>query len=529
MRIKNFIKKTTSFLLLTLVLGLGISLNSTPVKAANEHTVTITTDKANVKPGDTFTITIAVKNTSTAPIANLEVRVPFLRTIQDANFQLDTPSFNKVLDSVEYPAGFQARSWLLNTLAVNETKSFALKYQVVGDPKTANGLVSNYTLPITWVDPADAPSNQNINVKTFRADVYIQKKYNKSYNVNLAKLDSLDNQVSLVTLNSKYTYPGSKTTNLKTITSANIASFPNFVLESEEVKMEWTTPIDFSAATTASQLSTLDANLQTSSGRVVFNSANLPFLAKGPVKVTFKNMDFLFAPKVKIGSEVKEILDAKGVYTQATKTVVLDLPILQNTSIAPSLQFDAPVIETHEDRINLEGKVGDTKAKLTYKINGGEAKEFFGIDLQTGSFSIPLEVDKADKSVEVIAKSANGEETAKIITVKYTIDTTPTTVTTEAPSTISLPLNNITLILGLAALGVAIVIGSFIYYLTKNKRNQKLKDDQAKLNLVVNRVSSVKPEEFNSTSIAKDQEEEIDLTSLKKKYEVTKPEEGKGI
>lgn len=491
--------------------------------ANNNIGVTFGTDKANVKPGDTFSIIIDVKNTGSSGINNVEVRVPFLKTISDASYQIESPSFNKVLDTNEYPSGFNSRSWIINRLDPDETQSFSIKYTVSADPKTPNGLVSSYNLPITWVDPAGAQSNTLVNVKTFRADIYVNKSYSTSYTANLPKLDSLDNQVALVTLNSKYLYSGTKTTNLKTITSTNIASFPNFVLDTQDVTMEWLSPIDFSGAQSAQQLGNLDTSLTTDWGKIQFNPAGLPFLANKNVRITFKNQSYVKAPQIKTGSDVLDLDKAKATFNQSGKTINLDENALVNTTIVPGIQIDKPVIETTVEDVEIKGTVSDPTTAVTYSVDDNAALPLVGVDLQTGVFTIPINIKTGTKQVEITTKYRNGEETSKVVVVRFTNDSDQTTATTtNVPSTISLPINQITIALLLAAVGLLAIIIGIIYYLVKHRKG-KDKKAQINLNPVVNKVSSIG--NSNENEIVNDKEnkvspskEKIDLTSLKNKY-----------
>jgi len=485
----------------------------------NTYSVTVSSDKTNVKPGDSFSIIIDVKNTSSNVINNLEIRVPFARTIKDSTYQVESPSFNKILDTIEYPTGFNSRAWIINSLDPNESKSFSLKYQVIADPQIPGGLVSSFNLPISWVDPAGAQSNTQLDVKTFRADIYINKIYSNSFTLNLPKLESLDNQVALVNFNAKYLFAGSKTTNPKSITNSNINSFPNFTLDSSEMTIEWLAPIDFSAPSTFSQLANLDASLATSWGKIAFNATNLPFLANKPVRISFKDQNFVNPPKIKLGENVTGLAEAKATFSQSNKTIVIEQPSLNNVAIVPNIEIDNPVIETNVEDVEIVGKVSDPNSPVTYSIDNSPPQTITGIDLSTGKFTIRVNIKNGTKQVEIKSSFKNKEEESKIVIIKFIEEATTTqATTTEPPSTISLPLNQITIALLLAAVGLLAIIVGIIYYLVKKRRTNNPKSAQINLNPVVNKVSSIgtNDEQINTSN----QKEKIDLTQLKKKYEI---------
>lgn len=486
------------------------------------YTVNVTTDKTTVNPGDEFNITITAKNTSASRINNFELRVPFARTIQDATLQGESPSFNKILENIEYPAGFNSRSWLINSFDPNETGTFTLKYKVTAEPKTPSGLVSNITLPITWVDPAGYESNKLLIKNNFRVDAYINRQYSNSAIANLPTLQSLSTPLSLVTLNAKYLETGSKTTNLKSVTPANIKALPNFVLESADLLIEWTGPIDLSAANVPAQLTNLDANLTTEWGKISFVESNLPFLANKPVKVTFKNANFIFAPKIRIGQDTKSLSEAKGNFTVGTKNITIDLEKLSNIAISPEIQFEQAVIETDKENYDLQGKVADPRSQVSYTING-ETRTITAIDLSTGAFTIPVKVNESSVQIEITTKYKNNEDDKKVVIVRRTQSATPTP-TPQNSRTISEPVNQITIGLILAATGLLAIIGGIIYFLYRS-RHKAVKKPEIDLNpVVLGKISSIgnKPEVDSNPNISN-----IDLAELKKKYEVDKDKKEK--
>lgn len=458
--------------------------------ASASYTLTASVDKTSAKPGDTFEVTFTATNTGAAAISNFEIRVPFLRTVKDTSFVAENPSFNKLLESIEYPTGFQSRSWLINSFGPGEAKTFKAQYKIDSDPKTPNGLISNFTLPVTWVDPAGLPSNAEQKLPYLRADVYINKSYAKSYQGALPKLESLDNQVALTTLPSIYTYSGSKTTNLKSVTSANIKAFPNFTLETQDVLMEWTQPVDLSGADVAAKLNSLNTNLKPSWGKVEFSAANLAFLAK-PVKLTFKETEFISEPKVRIGTEVKDFSESKGVFTENNRTTQITLDVMNTIALAPDIMIEQAVVESEFDEAKINGTVNDPRATVKYTVNGGEEKSVGTIDLQTGKFEIPVNVKDGEQHVEITATLQNKESTTKAAVAKLSGTTQATPTPTQTPDKISLPINQVTVGLLLLALAMISIIGGFIYYLYNRRKLNKKKNPDINLNPKVNKVSSL--------------------------------------
>ena len=528
--------KFLTFLLL--VLGMSLSpLAGNEVKAATDYTLVLAATKTSVNASDAFNFTLTVENTGTDKISNFEVRVPFIRTIQDTTYGGETPSFNKVLAATEFPENFNSRAWLINTFDPKEKATYTLKYNVAASPKTPNGLISNVTLPASWKDPNGLDSGKLNSLKTFRADVYLNKKYDQSFEIPLPTLAALNNPISLVTFNSKYIFSGSKTTDLKTVTTANIKAFPNFTLESQDIKIEWLEPIDLSAATVASQLTNLDTNLATNWGKITFNEANLPFLNK-KVRVTFKNSDFVFAPKINVNKDILSLTDAKATFTPGTKIIVLELDKLKNLAIAPEIQTEESVIESDQESIEVKGKVSDPRTNVTYKIGEEEIKTLSGIDISTGEFSFKVDLKEGSQDVEISTKYRNEEETKKIVVVRRNAsEATPTPENTQR-STISAPLNTITIGLILAALGLIAIIAGIIYYLYRNKKKGinakdsdidpvilntsaiKGKDDTLEPEVSLRREAGDEVKDDLSKITQEKNKSNIDLASMKKKYEL---------
>ncbi len=486
------------------------------------YTISTNVDKPIAKPGDDVTFTITAQNTGTTKINNFEIRIPFIREIGDTTFNGESPSFNKVLDSIDYPAGFNSRSWIINTFDPKESVTYALKYKIAAEPKTPNGLIANVTLPIVWTDPAGLAPNKLHILNYIRADIYLNRIYNKSYQLTLPTLQVLTAPISQVNLNSKYLFAGSKTTNLKSITIDNVKSVPNFILESEEVLIEWLQPIDLSGSSTPSQLSNLDQNLITEWGKITFTESSMPFLANKPVKITFKNINLVFAPKIKNTNEIKELTDLKGNFIPGNALLVLELEKLSTTTIVPEIKLDQAVYETDKENIEVIGKVADPKSSISFKIGDENARTLSVIDINTGSFTIPIEVKDITQQIEVSTKYKNGEETKKIVIVRRLQGNTAPTGTNASGNsrTISAPINQITLGLIFAASGLLAIIGGIIYYLYR-ARNKKSKLSIEVNPIVLNKIGGIgSRSDIDRPHGKQDPSNNIDLISLKNRYSV---------
>lgn len=514
-----------------------------------EYSVTFTSSIDSVNPGDTFNLSLSVENTGATPIDNFEIRIPFNKTIADTTYTGESPSYNKVLSSNAYPSGFNSRSWIINSFNSNSKQTYSLKYSVSSSPTTQNGLVSNFTLPSDWNDPAGLASGQLISQQVMRADIYINNTYDKSVQVTLPTLKALDNPLASVTLNAKF---NGSTTDLKKVTSSNIKSFPNFILETSDVKIEWLEPVDLSATNVPSQLSNLDTNLNVSWGKVAFQSVNLPFLNNKKVKVTFKNSNFVFAPKIKVDNEVKDLSDISATFTPSSQIIVLEQNKLTNLAITPEIKVDQAVIESDQDKIEVKGQVSDPRSALIVKI-GDKTETLTGIDITNGNFSFKVDVKDGSQQVEISTKYKNDEETKKVVIVRKTNNETTPTPQEESRGTIDAPLNGITLGLLLAALGVLAIIGGIIYYLYRAKKKNTKNTTNIDINPTVlnaSKIGSIKDEtELNRPAFERKEEKiesssktksvtenlesntkdkntsSIDLTNLKKRYETGKEDD----
>ena len=521
----NIAKKLISFLVISISISSFFIQTNTTKAQSEAYTLTSSIDKETVKPGETFSITFTATNTGTKDITNFEIRVPFARTIAEANYTIEDPSFNKVLDSFEFPAGYNSRSWIINNFKKDEVKTFKITYTVAADAKNTDGLISKVTLPIVWVDPAGLESNRALELKNLRADIYINKSYKSSTQVPLPTLQSIEAPVSSVTLNAKYLFQGSKTTNLKNINKTNFKSIENFTLESQDVLLEWQKPIDLSAANAATLLASLDSNLETSWGKIVYKD-NIPFLSNIPVKITFKNTNFVFDPKVKTSTDVVDLTTLKGANNKSSKTVTLNPDKLSTAILLSDIQSEQAVYNTKQENNDIKIKVSDPKSTVTYALNGVE-NTVSSIDLVTGEFTIPVKISEGSVQITISTKLKNNEVNSKVIVVRFSTDATPTPTEEVVSSSVSMPFNQLTIILLLAALGILSIIVGIVFYILRNRNLQQLK--KAGINIkpiTINKVSSITPTaESNLFPTAKAKvkakeidNDQIDLVSLRSKY-----------
>lgn len=521
----NIAKKLISFLFISISISSFFIQTNTTKAQSEAYTLTSSIDKETVKPGETFSVTFTATNTGTKNITNFEIRVPFARSIAEANYTIEDPSFNKVLDSIEFPAGYNSRSWIINTFKEGDVKTFKISYTVAENAKNTNGLLSKVNLPIVWVDPAGLESNKALEFKNLRADIYINKSYKSSTQVPLPTLQSIEAPVSSVNLNAKYLFQGSKTTNLKNINQTNFKSVPNFSLESQDVLLEWQKPIDLSATNAATLLSSLDSNLDTSWGKIVYKD-NIPFLSNIPVKITFKNTNFVFDPKVKTSTDVVDLTTLKGTNNKSSKTVTLNLDKLSTVILLSDIQSEKAVYDIDKQDNEIKIKVSDPRSTVTYSLNGQETN-VSSIDLVTGEFTIPVKISEGSVQITISAKLKNNEVNSKVIVVRFSNDATPTPTEELVSSSVSMPFNQLTIILLLAALGILSIIGGIVFYILRNRKAQQLK--KAGINIkpiTINKVSSITPTaESNLFPTAKLKvkakeidNDQIDLVSLRSKY-----------
>jgi hypothetical protein len=519
MNLKSLLIKKIALTLIFLLIFLPISTNKvfaqTRTPQQRGFSLRISVDKQTVNSNDTFRINIEVENTSNTTINNFEIRTPFARSIADAILDRESPSFNKVLDTIEFPAGFNSRSWIINSFEPGQEETFSINYRVSANPTIQNGLVAKYTLPASWVDPAGVRSNVLIETKDFRVDTYINRVYSSSFNTQLPSLQSLNTPLSLIELNSKYRFNGSKTTDFKTINAQNIASFPNFTLESQDILIEWLQPLDLSAQTTASQFSNLDNNLKTTWGNIEFNNANLTFLQGKPIRVTFKNANFVNEPQLKRGNNIIKLSDANAIFQVSNRTISLELPQIENLAIVPDIILDESVIETESDFVNITGKVSDPRSPLIFTF-GEKSQTLSVIDISTGAFSFRVPVNEESMQVEVSTKYSNEEETKKVVIIRKNQAEETNSNPIEENRTINLLFNPITTILLLIAIALGSALVGYFYYIYKKKKKDEkidLKTDP----VIISSISGIgtKPESDDKNTDVKE-----DLSKLKDKYTI---------
>lgn len=453
-----------------------LGLHSYSALAAEEsdykYTVDMAFDKEKVSEADTFTLNFTLKNTGTTPIPNVEIRVPFYNTIQNIKSTSEDSTFNKLLNDGEYPSGFNSRSWLVNSLAVGSTRNFSIKYTLAD---TVPILESKFTLPASWSDPGGLESSKALNLNYARSDVYIQGIYESSLKKTLPAIDSIANKVTGIRLNNKYYFSGSKTTDFKNIKDSNIKAFSPFILDTADITIEWSEPIDFSSEGTLDKLKKLDTFLKVEWGKVEFNSKELLFLLK-PAKITFKNLNFVNPPKVKVENNILPISDLSASFDVSTKTLnVTHGEKVKTTVVSPDLIFENGVIQTSESNITIKGKTIDPKTPVKYKIDSSPEVTVNEIDLSTGEFEIPITDSQKVTKVTVTTSLKNNESLDKIVLIKYSDkDGEENAAATTSPDKVSLPWNPITIALMLVAGGILLLIVGFVYFLYfRRKKFQK--------------------------------------------------------
>ncbi|GIW57079.1 MAG: hypothetical protein KatS3mg083_024 [Candidatus Dojkabacteria bacterium] len=436
-------------------------------------------DKTSVKPGETFTVTINVENTGTTTINNFEIRLPFIRNIQEVNFELESPSFNKILDSFEFPTGFNSRSWLINTFSPGLTKTFSITYKVLDSAQDENGLIAKFTLPITWVDPAGLDSNREITLNSLRADIYINKMYKNSNYVELPKLDYKSNPFVKVKLSDKFVFDGSRTTDLSKLDPQTLNAVNNFKLETQHVLLEWQKPIDLSSSEAVNVFSNLDQYLDSSPAKVVYKK-RINFFDNIPVKVTFKQMYFVFEPKIKIGNDIEEFTKLQGNLNRSAREVSIYLDQIKSALLIPDIKTDKSIYETNEQDIEIKAYVSDPNARVTYKIDkNSQENQIFVVDIDSGEFTIPIQLNRPSLQIEITATIHNDQSFSKVIIVKSTTkpEITPTEITSEQ-STISMPVNQLTIILLIVAVSILSIIISIVFYLLYKGKKRKTKSSK---------------------------------------------------
>jgi len=503
------------------------SITPVPTPVIPSYGVNAIFDKTSVKDSDVFNFTFGIENRGAAPIQNLEIRVPFFKTIQDTEGVTEIPTFNRLLANGEYPQGLNDRAWIINTLNPGQSSVYKIQYKVVNAPKVTNGLISKFTVPSGWVDPRGLPQGSAQQLKYFRADVYIGGTYAQSYEVNLPTLTTIDNQISSITLNSMYLFAGSRTSNLKTVNSSNIAAFPNFILETEDILFEWQEPIDFSGADTATKLKQLDANFIPEWGKVSIKPDQLKFLDK-PVKVTFKKTDFLSDPKIKVNAELTDLLSAKGTFNPSTKDVIVTLSNLKSLALSPVIDVEKSVVETSEEKIVLKAKTNNTRAKISYKVDAASPLEILAVDAQTGAFEVTIPNTKDVKQVELMSKIRNNEVGQKIVIVKYTPANITPTPQEESTRKTGSAFNPVTKILLMLAGAVFFILAAYLYFLYYRRKKNKALKDKIDLDVLTKRENLDESIASSGNEVKEHGPSSINLDSMKdfeslRRFEENKP------
>lgn len=483
-------KKMQFFFLFSLIFLSAFSLNSayavtptvtqtptpTPsIAAISQFGVDLAFDKEKVSEDNSVSLNITVKNTGNTDINNLVLRVPLLKTIQDTRSITESPLFNQLLNSGEYPSGFNDRGWIVNTLTPAATKNFSVKITTTDKTINSATLISKFKLPTTWSDPAGLESNKEQALNYFRVDTYLNGTYKQSYQKPFPQIDSNSKKITGLRLNEKYYPKDSKTTDFKNITDSNIKAYSPFILETTDVLIEWKEPIDFSSAGILEKMRKFDEHFKVEWGKVSIKSSELPFLLKS-AQVTFKNIDLVNKPKIKIEEDTASLEDAKAIFEQAKKTVTINFAdTLKSVQLSPDLIFDSTVIDTKEKRTIVKGKTSDPAQNISYQLDGEKETNIDYIDLSNGEFEVVIPDASKVKQVKVETALKNGEKIEKTLIVKYAGDNTASSSGSEVPGRVNAVFNPITLALLFTALGILCVIAGYVYYLYfRKKKNSEL-------------------------------------------------------
>ena len=445
--------------------------------------VNVTVDKTIVEPGENFEIKVEVENKGIQQVNNLEIRVPFLRTIKYSSFVGEKPSFNKILDSLEYPAGFHNRSWIINTILPNEKRTFSLIYSVEQTNEEENlEIKSSFKLPVTWVDPADLSSNKNVELDYLRLDVYINRYYYQSISASLPKYDNPNVPISKVKLPEKYLFSDSRTTDLSKINKNNYASVENFTLDTPDVLLEFQKPVDLSEQGTSSILSNLDDYINLSWGEIKLKK-EIKFLKNIPLSITFKNTSFVLGPKLEVKSKDRylELSELNGLRTSTE--VVIKLDNLTDVSLIPEINVEKNIYETEGNNVKITGTVSDPKSTLIYKTAKGSFT-VESIDPFTGEFSFDLKVDEGDAyEVELVNKIKNGKTVIKSVIVRSIKTYNGGENSQVRPGNkISVPVNTLSIALVVSAIVALLALGivSHIMIRSHTKKKNELDIDMVK-------------------------------------------------
>ena len=445
--------------------------------------VNVTVDKTIVEPGENFEIKVEVENKGIQQVNNLEIRVPFLRTIKYSSFVGEKPSFNKILDSLEYPAGFHNRSWIINTILPNEKRTFSLIYSVEQTNEEENiEIKSSFKLPVTWVDPADLSSNKNVELDYLRLDVYINRYYYQSISASLPKYDNPNVPISKVKLPEKYLFPDSRTTDLSKINKNNYASVENFTLDTPDVLLEFQKPVDLSEQGTSSILSNLDDYINLSWGEIKLKK-EIKFLKNIPLSITFKNTSFVLGPKLEVKSKDRylELSELNGLRTSTE--VVIKLDNLTDVSLIPEINVEKNIYETEGNNVKITGTVSDPKSTLIYKTAKGSFT-VESIDPFTGEFSFDLKVDEGDAyELELVNKIKNGKTVIKSVIVRSIKTYNGGENSQVRPGNkISVPVNTLSIALVVSAIVALLALGivSHIMIRSHTKKKNELDIDMVK-------------------------------------------------
>ncbi len=462
-------------------LVLPVRAQDQPLNTSVEVKVVI--DSLDVEPGKTFTYTVNVKNNGDGAVSDYELRVPYYQKLKNASVSKVEPGFNKILKEGDYPAGFNNRSWLVNNFESGESRQYKIVYTVDSDVSDEDVLAYNFTYPLTWTDPAGLESNIPKTISEIRIDAYIDSRYQTSFQEGVPGIKQPESPLKDVQLNQDtYYFRGSKTTKFTDIKPSQLSAFPNLVIETEQVSVTWTEPVDLSGDKVVERLNKLDTSMPTQWGKIQFNAQALPFLEK-TVNVVFKNAPFVNEPRIKIGGETFNLQEKDASLDQEADTLTINSVSMADIAIVPDIDLDDSVVETSENTVTLSGKVSDPETNLFYKVDNNEEKQAVGIDLETGEFEVMLEDVQNVNQVKFITTYDNGEKREEIVLVKYAESTVEENTEEEdaAPETIAALFNPITVALIIAALALASMIGGYIYYLYHNKQKSKRKDKDVEL------------------------------------------------
>lgn len=214
-----------------------------------------------------------------------------------------------------------------------------------------------------------------------------------------------------VKLPDKFSKTGASTDLSKVSDSASV---PNLTLDTEKGTIVYKEAVDLSSSETKDKFKELDKYVKAEqTGVVGVDSTNLPSLNK-KATITMKDLTFVKTPKILVDGKEDSSVVTNIKYEKGKLT--FDVAHFSTFVASPTLEITSPTnnFEVKEKKLFLKGKVSDTAASVSAKLNNKDIGRI-KVSSSSGEFSKEISLGDGQNKIVVTALALNGAKVAATV------------------------------------------------------------------------------------------------------------------